>query len=113
MIFFITSLVAVVANRLRDNTSSAPERYEPEAISPRGSARKALGEPATEAVVVLRPRQETGADDLGVFCQERLAGYNRPRSVDFVSELPRNASDKLLKRELREKYWQGRDRRVS
>jgi acyl-CoA synthetase (AMP-forming)/AMP-acid ligase II len=48
-----------------------------------------------------------------LFCRERLSTYNRPRSVDFVAELPRNASGKVLKRELREKHWQGHDRRVS
>ena len=63
--------------------------------------------------MVLWPGQETGSDDLGAFCKKRLAGYKQPRSVDFVAELPRNASGKVLKRELREKYWQGHDRRVS
>jgi acyl-CoA synthetase (AMP-forming)/AMP-acid ligase II len=52
-------------------------------------------------------------DDLVAFCQGRLAGYKRPRSVEFLAELPRNASGKVLKKELREKYWQGHERRVS
>ena len=46
------------------------------------------------------------------FCQARIAGYKRPRSVDFIDELPRNPSGKVLKRELREPYWEGHDRRV-
>ena len=42
-----------------------------------------------------------------------IAGYKRPRSVDFIDKLPRNASGKLLKRTLREPYWQGMERRVN
>jgi acyl-CoA synthetase (AMP-forming)/AMP-acid ligase II len=47
------------------------------------------------------------------FCDGQLAGYKRPRSVDFVDALPRNPSGKVLKRELREKFWVGHSRRVS
>jgi acyl-CoA synthetase (AMP-forming)/AMP-acid ligase II len=68
---------------------------------------------AVKAIVVLRAGQQADADELISFCKERLAGYKRPRSVDFVGELPRNASGKVLKKELREKYWKGHDRRVS
>ncbi|HEY3995796.1 MAG TPA: long-chain-fatty-acid--CoA ligase [Mycobacterium sp.] len=46
------------------------------------------------------------------FCRRHLAGYKCPRTVDFVESLPRNASGKILKNELREPYWRGRDRRV-
>jgi acyl-CoA synthetase (AMP-forming)/AMP-acid ligase II len=66
-----------------------------------------------KAIVVLRTGQEASAEEIIEFCKGRLAGYKRPRSVDFVAELPRNASGKVLKKELREKYWQGHDRRVS
>ena len=45
--------------------------------------------------------------------RDKLAGYKRPRSVDFIDKLPRNASGKLLKRTLREPYWQGYERRVN
>ncbi len=66
-----------------------------------------------KAIVVLRAGQEASEDDLVEFCKGRLAGYKRPRSVDFIAELPRNASGKVLKKELREKYWAGHERRVS
>jgi long-chain acyl-CoA synthetase len=46
------------------------------------------------------------------YCRTHLAHYKCPTSVDFVSSLPRNPSGKILKRELRDPYWQGRDRRV-
>ncbi len=42
----------------------------------------------------------------------RVADYKRPRSVDFVAEVARNPSGKLLKREIRAPYWEGRTRRV-
>ncbi len=45
--------------------------------------------------------------------RDKMAGYKRPRSVDFIDKLPRNASGKLLKRTLREPYWQGYERRVN
>ena len=50
---------------------------------------------------------------LVAFCRERLAHYKCPTSVDWVAALPRNPSGKILKRELREPYWAGRDRRVN
>jgi long-chain acyl-CoA synthetase len=45
-------------------------------------------------------------------CRAHLAHYKCPTSVDFATSLPRNPSGKILKRELREPYWQGRDRKV-
>jgi long-chain acyl-CoA synthetase len=44
--------------------------------------------------------------------REHLAGYKVPRSVSFHDELPKTGSGKLLKRQLREPYWAGRERRV-
>jgi acyl-CoA synthetase (AMP-forming)/AMP-acid ligase II len=46
-------------------------------------------------------------------CRSRLAGYKCPRSVEFVESLPRNATGKVLKRELRAPYWSGRTRAVN
>jgi acyl-CoA synthetase (AMP-forming)/AMP-acid ligase II len=66
-----------------------------------------------KAVVVLEPGALLSADALIAFCGERLAGYKRPRSVDFALELPRNANGKVLKRVLREPYWKDHARRVS
>ena len=66
-----------------------------------------------KAVIVLEGERSVSAEDLMAFCGERLAGYKRPRTVDFVDELPRNANGKVLKRGLREPYWEGHSRRVS
>ncbi len=46
-------------------------------------------------------------------CRKRLAGYKCPTSVDWMQEIPRNPSGKILKVELRKPYWQGRERQVS
>jgi acyl-CoA synthetase (AMP-forming)/AMP-acid ligase II len=62
--------------------------------------------------VQLRPGARTTAEDLIQFCGERLAGYKKPRSVDFADELPRDAAGKLLKRQLRDRYWAGVGRRI-
>jgi acyl-CoA synthetase (AMP-forming)/AMP-acid ligase II len=65
-----------------------------------------------KAVVQLKPGEHATADEIIDFCRERLADYKRPRSVDFVAEVPRNPSGKLLKREIRARYWEGSERRV-
>jgi acyl-CoA synthetase (AMP-forming)/AMP-acid ligase II len=68
---------------------------------------------AVKAIVVLRAGAEGTAEEIMSFCQGKIAGYKRPRSVEFIDELPRNASGKVLKKDLREKYWAGQSRRVS
>lgn len=68
---------------------------------------------AVKAVAVRREGSSLTADALIAWAQGRLAGYKRPRSVDFTDRLPRNPSGKLLKRELRARYWQGHMRGVN
>ena len=67
---------------------------------------------SVKAVVQLRPSMHATGDELISFCGERLAGYKKPRSVEFVDELPRDAAGKLLKRKLRDAYWAGAGRKV-
>jgi acyl-CoA synthetase (AMP-forming)/AMP-acid ligase II len=50
--------------------------------------------------------------DVIEFCRLHLAGYKCPRTVDFVAVLPRNASGKILKTELRQPYWQNHTRAI-
>ncbi len=45
-------------------------------------------------------------------CNTKLAGYKRPKSIDFVEELPRTGTGKILKRTLREPYWEGHERQI-
>jgi acyl-CoA synthetase (AMP-forming)/AMP-acid ligase II len=67
---------------------------------------------SVKAVIQLRPQMNATADELIAFCDARLAGYKKPRSIDFVDELPRDAAGKLLKRQIREPFWAGMTRRV-
>jgi fatty-acyl-CoA synthase/long-chain acyl-CoA synthetase len=63
---------------------------------------------SVHAVVVLRPNSQTNEDDVIAHARQELAGYKVPRSVSFLDELPKTGSGKLLKRELRRPYWEGR-----
>ncbi len=71
-----------------------------------------MGE-GVKACVVKRPGSALTAETLIEWCRDRLAGYKRPRTVDFLDALPRNASGKMLKRKLREPYWAGYERKVN
>jgi acyl-CoA synthetase (AMP-forming)/AMP-acid ligase II len=64
------------------------------------------------ACVVLHPGENAAVEEIIGFCDGRLARYKRPRSVDFLEALPRNAMGKVLRRELRDRYWQGHEVRV-
>jgi acyl-CoA synthetase (AMP-forming)/AMP-acid ligase II len=67
---------------------------------------------AVKAIVVPRPGAGASADEIIAHARARIAGYKLPKSVDFVDALPRNPPGKILRRVLREPYWEGRDRRV-
>ena len=66
-----------------------------------------------KAIVVRKPGAGLSEQDLIDWSRERLAGFKRPRSVDFVEMIPRNPSGKIVKRQLREPYWAGRARHVN
>jgi acyl-CoA synthetase (AMP-forming)/AMP-acid ligase II len=68
---------------------------------------------AVKAIVVLKPGASATAADVIAFARTRIAGYKVPKSVDFTTALPRNPSGKILRRELREPYWAGKQRRVN
>jgi long-chain acyl-CoA synthetase len=52
------------------------------------------------------------AHEIVAFCRARLAGFKCPRSVDFEPQLPRTEAGKLLKRNIRDRYWAHADRQV-
>ena len=64
------------------------------------------------ATVVRSPGSSLTAEEITAFAREHLASYKVPRSVDFMDELPRTGSGKLLKRQLRAPYWAGRTAQV-
>ncbi len=68
---------------------------------------------AVKAVVVMKPGKQATSTDIMRFTRERIAGFKTPKSVDFIDALPRNASGKILRRSLRDPYWEGKDRQVN
>lgn len=65
-----------------------------------------------KAVVVPAPGATVAPDDVIAWARARIAGFKAPKSVDVVAELPRNASGKVLRRELRALYWAGHERAI-
>ncbi|MBO9559660.1 MAG: fatty acid--CoA ligase [Caulobacter sp.] len=68
---------------------------------------------AVKAVVALKPGAPEDPADIIAFARTRIAGFKAPKTIDFIEALPRNASGKILRRELREPYWAGKERRVN
>jgi long-chain acyl-CoA synthetase len=60
----------------------------------------------------LKPGHHASEGAILEFCREHLASYKRPKRLSIVEELPRNTMGKLLKRELREPFWKGKERNV-
>jgi long-chain acyl-CoA synthetase len=67
---------------------------------------------AVKACVVLKAGAAASEEELIAFARTRIAGFKLPKSVEFLAELPRNPSGKILKRALRDPYWAGRERAV-
>jgi acyl-CoA synthetase (AMP-forming)/AMP-acid ligase II len=67
---------------------------------------------AIKAVVSLVPGQAVTEEELISFCKASIASYKKPKSLDFVDDLPKNNYGKILKRELRARYWKDRERKV-
>jgi len=68
---------------------------------------------AVKAIVVLKDGKTASEKEIMDFTRERIAGFKSPKSVDFISELPRNPSGKILKKELRAPYWEGKERQIN
>ncbi|MGH0038282.1 MAG: class I adenylate-forming enzyme family protein [Myxococcota bacterium] len=67
---------------------------------------------AVHAVVV--PREPVSADDLIAFCHQHIGGYKVPKAIDLQDEpLPKSGPGKVLKRDLRAPFWEGRDRGIN
>jgi long-chain acyl-CoA synthetase len=68
---------------------------------------------AVHAIVVVDPEAGVTAEDLETWARERIAGYKVPKSFELRTEpLPLSGALKILKRELRDPYWEGKDRAV-
>ena len=67
---------------------------------------------AVHAVIVPRTGEVMTAKDIIEFCGDHMAGYKKPKAVDFVDELPVSGYGKILRREVRDRYWQGQSSRI-
>ncbi|MCC6868098.1 MAG: AMP-binding protein [Burkholderiales bacterium] len=67
---------------------------------------------AVKAVVELKPGATVDGAELIALCKARLGSVKAPKSVDTVAALPRSSVGKVLKKDLREAYWQGIERRI-
>jgi len=68
---------------------------------------------AIKAVVVLKSGAQVTTEDLIDHCGKSLSGFKKPRSIDFVPELPKNPNGKIAKRLIKDFYWAGKARRVN
>jgi acyl-CoA synthetase (AMP-forming)/AMP-acid ligase II len=100
---------------MRGGINTYPAEIEAVLVSHPGVADAAVfGIPSDEwgesvhAVVELRPDTQVTEQELSAFSREHLASYKVPRSFSRLAEIPRTGSGKILKRELRAPYWEGR-----
>jgi len=68
---------------------------------------------SVKAAVSLRPGLKATEAEIIEHCKKHLASYKKPRSVDFMKDLPKSLYGKILRRKLKEPYWQGRERMIS
>ena len=113
-----------IQDRLKDMIISGGENIYPAEVESALSLHDAVADIAVigvpserwgeevKALIVKAPGTEPTFDELVAFARERIAGFKVPKSIDFVEELPRNPSGKLMKLMLREPYWVGHDSKV-
>jgi fatty-acyl-CoA synthase len=114
-----------IQDRVKDMIVSGGENVYPRVVEDVLFQHPAVGDAAVigvpheqwgetvKAIVVLKEGASATEEEIIEFCRGRLGGFERPRSVDFANELPRNPSGKVLKRQLREPFWAGHKRRVA
>jgi acyl-CoA synthetase (AMP-forming)/AMP-acid ligase II len=67
---------------------------------------------SVKAVVVLKPDQSGTGEEIIQLCKDNLASYKKPKSVDFVNALPKTAIGKILRREVKSRYWTDKDKTI-
>ena len=114
-----------IQDRIKDMIISGGENVYPAQVESAIYGHPAVGEvavigvpddtwgEAVKACIVAKPGSELDPEDVIAFTRERLAGFKVPKSIDVIPALPRNATGKVLRRELRAPYWEGRDRQVN
>ncbi|MGE3619443.1 MAG: class I adenylate-forming enzyme family protein [Acidimicrobiia bacterium] len=114
-----------ISDRLKDMIVSGAENVYPREVEdvlyehPAVADAAVIGVPderwgeRVHALVVTRAGVEVDLDALLAHCRSRLAGYKVPKTAELVDELPRNATGKVLRKDLRARYWAGHDRHVN
>jgi long-chain acyl-CoA synthetase len=67
---------------------------------------------SVKALVALKPGMAATEEEIIGLCTRSLASFKKPKSVEFLDELPKNPAGKVLKSELKQRYWRGRERNV-
>ncbi|MEL7040111.1 MAG: long-chain-fatty-acid--CoA ligase [Pseudomonadota bacterium] len=67
---------------------------------------------SVKAIIVPKEGAKPTPESIIAWAREKIAGYKCPKSVDYIEALPRNPSGKILRKDLREPYWAGQERRV-
>lgn len=68
---------------------------------------------AVKAICVPKVGHTISPESVIAWTRDRIAGFKVPKTVDTVDILPRNPSGKILRRQLREPYWEGQTRRIN
>ncbi|WP_108786629.1 long-chain-fatty-acid--CoA ligase [Erythrobacter sp. Alg231-14] len=114
-----------IQDRIKDMIISGGENVYPAEVESAMYGHPAIAEVAVigipsekwgeevKACVVCKPGHELDANDVIAYTRERVAAFKAPKTVDVIPELPRNASGKILRRQLRDPYWEGQERQVS
>ncbi|MBI4965449.1 MAG: long-chain-fatty-acid--CoA ligase [Desulfomonile tiedjei] len=67
---------------------------------------------SVKAFVVLKDGMKATEEEIITLCKNNIASYKKPRSIEFLQQLPKSPTGKILKRVIREQYWEGKERRV-
>jgi len=114
-----------VSDRVKDMIISGGENIYPREIEdvlfqlPAVADAAVIGVPdekwgeTVKAVIQVKDGETLTEADVRAHCRAHLGGFKQPTSVDFIDEIPRNLSGKVLKKDLRAPYWQGHERSVS
>ncbi len=114
-----------IQDRIKDMIISGGENVYPAEVESAMYGHPAIAEVAVigipsekwgeevKACVVCKPGHDLDTNDVIAYTRERVAAFKAPKTVDIIPELPRNASGKILRRQLREPYWEGQERQVS
>jgi len=89
----------------------APKHPAVEEAAVIGIPDETWGESVKDLVVLKKGKSATEQEIID-YCKENFASYKKPKSVDFIDELPKNPSGKVMKHVLKEQYWKGKETKI-